>query len=124
MPPVELDRCNPAKQPAPKQEDAGELEQLLRYISAHPSADLSVEALSKQMCLSVSGFTHLFKKELGITVHQYVKQRRLIYAQTLLQAGNKPTKVFAACGYGDYSSFYKAYMDFFGYPPSAENVSS
>ena len=99
---------------------ANELDNLLKYISDHPSADLSVAALARKMHTSASTVTHLFKKTMGISVHRYVKQRRLIHGQNLILAGNKPSKIYADCGYRDYSSFYKAYLLFFGYPPSSE----
>lgn len=38
-------------------------------------------------------------------------------AHQLLLHGQKPTEVFAACGYQDYSSFYRAYTAHFGYSP-------
>ena len=97
-----------------------ELDELLKYIAVNPSADLSVAALAKRMHVSASTVTHLFKKTLGISVHQYVLQRRLVYGQNLILAGNKPSKIYTDCGYRDYSSFYKAYLLFFGYPPSLE----
>ena len=98
----------------------GELMELLRYISENLSRDLSVKALSKKMNVSASSVTHRFKKTLGISVHRYVTQRRLIYGKNLILAGNKPSKIYSDCGYQDYSSFYKAYLMFFGYPPSLE----
>ena len=111
---------------AHKQETAtaNKLDDLLKYIAENLSADLSVVALAKKMHASASTVTHLFKKTLGISVHRYVTQRRLVYGQSLILAGNKPSKIYADCGYSDYSSFYKAYISFFGYPPSAENKDS
>ena len=117
---AELDRNGLGSETAQKQGRIGELDQIICYISEHLSEDLTAETLSKQMCISLSGFTHMFKKEIGIPVHRYVTQRRLIFAQTLLQSGEKPTKVYMDCGYSDYSSFYKAYVSFFGHPPSEE----
>ena len=117
---AELDRGGMDSIVPHKQERIGELGQIIRYISENLSGDLTAETLSRQMHCSLSEFTHTFKKEIGIPVHQYVIQRRLIFAQTLLQSGEKPSKIYADCGYGDYSSFYKAYMSFFGYPPSGE----
>ena len=99
---------------------ANELDELLKYIAENPSADLSVAALANKLHASASTVTHLFKKTLGISVHRYVTQRRLVYGQSLILAGHKPSKIYGDCGYGDYSSFYKAYIQFFGYSPSSE----
>ena len=97
-----------------------ELDSLLKYICENPSADLSVAALAEKMHTSASTITHLFKKTMGISVHRYVTQRRLVYGQNLILAGSKPSKIYSDCGYRDYSSFYKAYLLLFGYPPSLE----
>ena len=35
--------------------------------------------------------------------------------------GAKPTEIYTKCGFSDYSAFYRAYKNQFGYPPS-ENV--
>jgi methylphosphotriester-DNA--protein-cysteine methyltransferase len=39
------------------------------------------------------------------------------YLRELLRQGKKPTEVFSSCGYQDYSTFYRAYLQFFGYSP-------
>ena len=117
---TELDRSGSISRTEQQQTKVGTMGPIVSYISEHLSEDLTVETLSKQMGISPSGFTHIFKHEIGISVHQYITQRRMIFAQALLQAGKKPTKIYLECGYGDYSSFYKAYISFWGYPPSAE----
>lgn len=97
-----------------------ELGKMIEYISEHLSENLSVTTLAKKTNLSESGISHLFKSEMGISVHRYITQRRLVYAQGLLLSGNSPSKIYSDCGYKDYSSFYKAYCLYFGYPPSYE----
>ena len=97
-----------------------EMAELLRYIAENLSRDLSVQALSARMNISPSSVAQRFKKAMGISLHRYVTQRRMIHGQNLILAGKKPSKIFSECGYQDYSSFYKAYMLFFGYPPSQE----
>ena len=79
-----------------------------------------IDVLSKKMNYSQSGITHLFKKELGVSIHKYILMRRLIHARNLIKNNSKISNVHTLCGYNDYSSFYKAYTKYFGYPPSAE----
>lgn len=117
---TELDWSSPFGGILQEKQNAGELSRMIGYISEHLSEDLTVTALAQKMNLSESGVSHLFKREMGIPVHQYVTQRRLVYAQSLLEAGKRPTMIYADCGYKDYSSFYKAYCLHFGYPPSCE----
>lgn len=117
---TELDRESLVSGVAQEEPNFSELSKITAYISENFSKDLTVTALAKRMNLSESGISQLFKREMGITVHQYITQRRLVYAQSLLLAGNRPSKIYVDCGYKDYSSFYKAYCLHFGYSPSCE----
>ncbi len=96
------------------------LPEIISYISKNLSQDLSIETLSNKLNLSASTLTHAFKKELGISIHEYITQRRLMLAKKLISKNQKPSKIFFDCGFRDYSSFYKAYIKHFGYPPSKE----
>lgn len=96
------------------------LPEIISYISQNLSEDLSVKTLSKKLNLSASTLTHSFKKELGISLHEYITQRRLMLAKKLISKTQKPSKIYFDCGFRDYSSFYKAYIKHFGYPPSKE----
>ena len=91
---------------------------ILRYIDENLTKDISAENIAKYMNISSSTLSHIFKKHLGISLHQYIIQKRLITAQRLISEGGNPTTVCIDCGYGDYSSFYKAYVKMFGSSPS------
>lgn len=93
---------------------------LEEYISNNLSEDLSINLLAQRFHISPSGITHLFKNEFGISLHKFVIQKRLLYARRLVLEGKQPTKIHTEVGFRDYSSFYKAYVSFFGYPPSKE----
>lgn len=79
---------------------------------------ISIEYISKKLNVSESTITHSFKKEMGISVHRYIQQKRMILAKKLIEAGEKPTKIYFDCGYTEYSAFYKAYCKMFGSSPS------
>ena len=103
-------------------EQSGIAPKIIRYISENLSGDLSVETIASAVNISSSGIIHSFKKELGISLHNYITQRRLIYARELIINGHQPSKIYTDCGYSDYSSFYRAYVKFFGRPPSKEKT--
>ncbi len=88
------------------------------FIADNLQNEINICQLSQKLGISQSALTHNFKKEIGISVHKYIQQKRLILAKSLIEEGNKPTKIYFDCGYSDYSSFYKAYLKMFGYPPS------
>lgn len=89
----------------------------IRYVEDNIDKDLSISAISKHLNFSPSTLFHMFKKEMGDSLHRYVVQRRLIYAKSLLDAGKRPTEIYDMCGYTNYSSFYKAYVKMFKVNP-------
>ena len=89
----------------------------IKYIENNLSNDLSVQTISKKLNFSASLLSHSFKNEMGISIHSYIVQKRLIYARKLLLENYTPTEVYEMCGYSNYSSFYKAYLKMFGTTP-------
>lgn len=95
---------------------------ITEYISQNLSAELDIKSLAEIMHISPSGITHLFKKEFGIPIHKFIIQKRLIYAKKLINKGEQPSKIYADVGFKDYSSFYKAYVNYFGHAPSRDKA--
>lgn len=91
---------------------------VLEHIDSHLTEKINVIYLAERLFVSPSTLTHTFKKEMGISLHRYITQKRLIEAEKMISQGNAPTKIYTLFGYNDYSSFYKAYRAFFGFPPS------
>ncbi len=91
---------------------------ILEYINENLDGDVSIRAIAAAVNTSESTLTHCFKHELGISLHKYIIEKRLIYAKRLIADGDNPSKIYVRCGYGDYSSFYKAYKKMFGVAPS------
>ena len=116
---AELSTLPPTSQGAYKENNALMI-QITRYITKNLAGDLSVQTLAKVFSVSPSFLTHRFQKEIGISLHRYITQKRMIYARERIDNGDKPTKFYADCGYKDYSSFYKAYCDFFSHSPSEQ----
>ena len=90
----------------------------LEYIGKNLTASLDTENVARHIGVSPSTLSHSFKREMGISLHKYVTQKRIALAARLLEKGQSPTKIFSECGFGDYSSFYKAYVKQMGHPPS------
>ncbi len=106
----------------PRESHRGRLiAEVLSYIENNISNDLTLSTLSHALGISPSTLSHTFKAELGISLHKYVTQKRIALADRYISIGNPPTKIFAECGFSDYSSFYKAYVKLMGQPPSRRN---
>lgn len=92
--------------------------QCIDYIKYNLNSNLSVEEISKVCNISVSGLSHLFKKEMNISLHKYIIEKRLIEAYKKIHAGKAVTSVYIECGFNDYSGFYRQYKKMFGFSPS------
>lgn len=89
----------------------------LSYINENLSTIRDIRELASHLFVSESYLFRLFKKELHQTPKQYICEKRLLLAQNMLGAGEKPTKVALGCGFTDYSTFYRNYTAFFGTSP-------
>ena len=52
-----------------------------------------------------------------ISVKQYIINKKLAYAASLMRDGVNATDAAAAVGYDNYSNFYKMYKNVFGTSP-------
>lgn len=87
----------------------GALEEILRFIDENPTIDINAKTLSERFYVSTSALVHGFKKNLGISLMQYVDKKKILYAQALLLNGKSPTEVAELCNYENYSTFYRQY---------------
>lgn len=90
----------------------------INHIEKNLSKKISIESTAKELNVSSSTLSQVFKNQLGISFYKYITEKRLIYAHSLIANGEAPTKIFLECGYNDYATFYKAYLKMFGSSPS------
>lgn len=93
--------------------------QIIDYINGHLTGDLGIDALSKQFYLSKYHMMRLFKQETGYTIGAYISQKRLLLAKELLTEDIPITQICFDCGFKNYSTFSRAYKEFFGEAPTA-----
>lgn len=92
----------------------------LRFIEENYTKGISVDDIAKEMCVSSPTLFQYFKNELGVSIHKYITEKRMIYARKLIFCGENPTKIYKECGFQDYSSFYKAYKKMFSLSPAVD----
>lgn len=93
------------------------VEQVADYIERHISEGISVEELARQVHMSKYYFLRKFKEQTGVTVHNFVLNKRLIQASEELLQGNNMTQVWQNAGFADYSSFLRNFKRAFGISP-------
>jgi len=87
------------------------LEKIMQYIDEHPEERLNADILSAKFYMSNSWIVHSFKKKLGISLMQYIRKKRILYAESLIRGGTSPTDAAKLCNYENYSTFYRQYRD-------------
>ena len=75
--------------------------------------NLSVESIAKRLYISSSTLSHKFKKELRISVYQYITKKRLSAAHDLIRGGETLTNAALKSGFNDYSCFYRLYKKYY-----------
>ena len=62
--------------------------------------------------------TRQFKRIIGMTPGDYIRRKRLDTAYTLIRQGYSVQNAGLACGFSDYSAFYRAFRQNYGITPS------
>lgn len=93
------------------------IEQMIQYISTHLTDPLSLEEMEKIFFVSKYYITREFKKHTGITFHQFVLKKRLLYAKQLLKEYKNSSEIYNKAGFSSYPHFLKAFKKEFGLTP-------
>lgn len=91
--------------------------EICKYINTELSRDLSLGHLSEKFYLSKTHLNRLFKANVGTTVGQYIRLKRLFWAKEAIQKGVQPTALYIQCGFHDYTTFYRAFKQQFSQSP-------
>jgi AraC-like DNA-binding protein len=100
----------------PKSSDSS-LKRIIDYINANLTTIKTMDDIADALFFSKSYLGHLFKKETNMGIMEYVRNKKVVRAHTLILNGEKPTEIYLECGFSNYPSFYRAYTSFFGFSP-------
>lgn len=92
-------------------------QQLEAYIEEHLEEDLSLENLSEIFYASKYHIAHVFKDNIGLSIHQYITKKRLNLCREAISGKMSITEAYQKFGFGDYSSFYRAFKKEYGISP-------
>lgn len=90
---------------------------VLEYINNHFSEELTLDSLAGRFFISKYHLSREFGRIVGIPVHRYIIQKRLVVAKQMLSEGRSSSMVYQHCGFGDYSNFYRAFRNEYGISP-------
>lgn len=102
-----------------KDERAGErVKVMLEYIHENYMSEITIDALATYASISESECQRCFRRVLGTTPIQYLKQYRLqLAADMLMTTDYTVTEIAGRCGFGHMSYFSRAFDEMFGVTP-------
>ena len=96
----------------------GQILQAIALMRRNMTTPLRMDALARQVCMSVSSLHRHFKSITGLSPLQYHKQLRLYEAQRLMLVENERAASAAlSVGYESVTQFNREYKRMFGEPP-------
>lgn len=103
----------------PEEDEKNVWNELADYISNNLDSDLSLENLAKRCFYNPSYFSRLFKSKFNTPLVEYVSNKRIEKAMTLLSETELSISAIAsACGFSNKSAFYRAFSKVTGRKPN------
>lgn len=93
------------------------LKQIISFVDRNLHREITLEDIAAQLYMSQSALCHMFREEMNISLKQYILQKKMMYAKSLLQKGTAPGIAATLCGYKNYASFYKIFQKVTGQTP-------
>jgi AraC family transcriptional regulator len=105
---------------APRALSKAQLARVTEYIEAHLGEDVSLLRLARVSGVSASHLRALFKRAVGVPVHEYVIQRRVERARALLVRGDLPgSQVALDAGFSHQSHMARCMRRVLGVTPAS-----
>lgn len=103
---------DPAERPA-----HGMVADIMAYIEERLSDELSLGQIAEHFAVDPSHLSHLFKRQTGSTLYQYVLIKRIAAAKRHLAQGASVTEACGLSGFNDYSNFIRTFKKLTGVSP-------
>ena len=113
-----MDGFSAGKAEVPPPVDLSRLERMTLFVLQHYSDDIRVDDVADSAGLSIPVARRLFKRYMGMGIHQFVRQMRLAQAHRLLAKGaDSVLAVSLEVGFSSLSGFYTAFEEIYGVRP-------
>lgn len=99
------------------------MQEVLTYINANLTTDISLANLSDRFYISPNHLNRLFRGATGTTVMDYIHHKRIHLARQLMARGQSATEAALHAGFQDYSTFYRIHKKLAGHSPSGKSFS-
>lgn len=103
--------------PSSPKEEHSLYQNLLSYIESNIAEDITLDLLAQEFYVSKYHIAHVFKENLGLSVHQYIIKKRLALSQAAILSHTEISEAYLQFGFKDYSAFYRAFKKEYGMSP-------
>lgn len=100
------------------------IQEVFHYVEQNLEQKLYVTDIADHVHLNSIYLARLFRQYTGITVQQYIIEKRLAKASSMLRDGQSPMDVSFACGFGSYSNFSRSFTSHFKISPKQYQLNS
>ena len=98
----------------------GPIRSVILYLNNHYADDIPLDFLQESFFISKYYLCREFRKVTGLTVHEYIRRKRLTRVRELCARGMGIGDAALEAGFRDYSSFYRAFRKEYGAAPRKE----
>lgn len=99
------------------------VQKTINYINEHIREPIDMTVLCKALFASRSHLSSIFSRYMNVPIMEYVKQRKILFAQRLIKSGKLPTEAADECGFFTYSTFFRLYKKLLGRSPEQDKAS-
>ena len=94
------------------------IDRIIRYVEDNVSNRITLEETARYFLISESTLSKTFRSHMDTSFYQFVKQRRLNAAKSLLSEDIALSEIPEQVGFCDYASFYRAFKKEYQLTPS------
>ena len=111
-------RRHGARRPSYNNGPSASIAKIIQRLDSAPNAPISLAELASLAGASRFQLLRGFVREMGITPHAYLIQRRVCVARQLLAAGETPAQAAITAGFADQSHLTRAFVRYLGITPA------
>lgn len=103
------------KEVEPKQDPL--IKEIMEYLDQCLFEKTSLDEVADYFYMNKFHLIRVFKRHTQMTIMDYIKKKRLMVARNMIEEGEPIKEIYRACGFEDYSNFYKAFKSVYGMSP-------